>query len=106
MEQHKIIVKTGAIVDASVIDTPLRPKGKTNYKVTQDREDEVHIEKDFAKSVDHEASWLKKRRKFHYGYKKHYVVNLEGLVLGVLTTKASTNEIAKLEEVLDTPDLP
>lgn len=30
----------------------------------------------------------------------------EGIVLGVLTTKASTNEIANLDEVLDTADLP
>jgi len=28
------------------------------------------------------------------------------LILGVLTTKASTNEIANLEDVLDTADLP
>src|SRR5690606_16776030 len=28
LEKHKIIVKTGVIVDASVIDTPLKPKGK------------------------------------------------------------------------------
>ncbi|MBL1278637.1 MAG: transposase [Fluviicola sp.] len=34
LEAHQIIVKTEAIVDASVIDTPLRPKGKTNHKVT------------------------------------------------------------------------
>tara|TARA_R110000868_G_C10595780_1_gene739995 strand:- start:347 stop:532 length:186 start_codon:yes stop_codon:yes gene_type:complete len=37
LEAHKIIVKTGVIVDASVIDTPLRPKGRTNHKVTEDR---------------------------------------------------------------------
>jgi len=36
LEANKIIVKTGVIVDASVIDTPLRPKGKTNHKVTKD----------------------------------------------------------------------
>jgi len=106
LEQHKIIVKTGAIVDASVVDTPLRPKGKTNYQVTQDREEEVQVEKDYAKSVDDDASWLKKRGKFHFGYKKHYVVDMEGLVLGILTTNASTNEIANLEQVLDTADLP
>ncbi|VAW11227.1 hypothetical protein MNBD_BACTEROID03-1388 [hydrothermal vent metagenome] len=40
LEAHKIIVKTGVIVDTGVIDTPLKPKGKTNYKVTEDREDE------------------------------------------------------------------
>ena len=28
LEAHHIIIKTGAIIDASVIDTPLKPKGK------------------------------------------------------------------------------
>ena len=108
LEAHKIIVKTGAIIDASVIDTPLRPKGKTNHKVTQDREDleEVTVEKDYAESVDTDAAWLKKAGKYRFGYKKHHVTDNEGLVLGVLTTKASTNEIANLEEVLNTADLP
>lgn len=108
LEQHKIIVKTGAIVDASVIDTPLKPKGKTTHKVTEDREDETEKEvtKEYAQSVDKDASWLKKRGKYHFGYKKHHVTDNEGLVLGVLTTKASVNEIANLEEVLDTADLP
>src|SRR5680860_1426119 len=54
LEQNKIIVKTGAIVDASVIDTPLKPKGKTNHAVTEDRKDEQEIEisKKYADSVD------------------------------------------------------
>ena len=108
LEAHQIIVKTGAIVDASVIDTPLKPKGKTNYKVTQDREDEQEVEvtKEFAPSVDKDAAWLKKAGKYRFGYKKHHVTDNEGLVLGVLTTKASSNEIANLEAVLDTADLP
>lgn len=107
LEEHQIIVKKGAIVDASVIDTPLRPKGKTTHKVTEDREDEqeVEVKKDYADSVDKDASWLKKQGKYRYGYKKHYVTDEEGLVLGVVTTKASTNEIANLEDVLDAADL-
>jgi len=44
LEFHGIIVKTGAIVDASVVDTPLKPKGKTNHKVTEDRKDEQEVE--------------------------------------------------------------
>jgi len=94
-EAHDIIVKTGAIIDASVIDTPLKPKGKTTHKATQDREDleEVEAHKEYADSVDKEASWLKKQDKYRYGYKKHYVTDNEGLVLGVLTTKADTNEV-------------
>lgn len=108
LESNNIIVKTGAIVDASVIDTPLKPKGKTTHKVTEDRvdEQEVEIKKEYADSVDKDASWLKKGGKFRYGYKKHHVTDQEGLVLGVVTTKASTNEIANLEEVLDAADLP
>lgn len=108
LEAHQIIIKKGVLVDASVIDTPLKPKGKTNFNVTKDREDEkeVKVEKDYSDSVDKEASWLKKAGKYRFGYKKHYVTDEEGLVLGVLTTKASTNEISNLEEVLDTADLP
>jgi len=108
LEAHNIIVKTGVIVDASVIDTPLKPKGKTNHKVTEDRKDEQELEvtKDYADSVDKDAAWLKKGGKYRFGYKKHHLTDNEGLVLGVVTTKASTNEIANLEEVLDTVDLP
>ena len=43
LSDHNIIVKTGAIVDASIVDTPLRPKGKTNYKVTEDRKEETAL---------------------------------------------------------------
>lgn len=71
-------------MDASVIDTPLRPKGKTNYRVTKYREDEqeVRVEKQYPDSLDKEAAWLKKAGKYRYGYKKHYVTDEQGLVLG------------------------
>ena len=106
MEAHNIIVKKGIIVDASVIDTPLRPKGKTNHKVTQDRsEEEIAVKKEYAQSVDKEGTWLKKRGKYHFGFKKHHVTDNEGLVIGVLTTTASKNEIANLEEVLETVNI-
>ena len=108
LETHGIIVKKGAIIDASVIDTPLKPKGKATHKVTEDRAEEQGSEtiKEYASSVDKDASWLKKRGKLHFGYKKHHVTDDEGLVLGVLTTTAKVNEIANLDDVLDTADLP
>ena len=43
LESHQIIIKSGAIVDASVVNTPLRPKGKNNHKVTQCREDQKEV---------------------------------------------------------------
>lgn len=108
LEQHKIIVKSGAIVDASVIDTPLKPKGKLSHEVTEDRkgEQEVKVEKVYAESVDKEAGWIKKAGKLRYGYKKHHVTTDEGLVVGGVTTKASVNEIANLEDVLASAELP
>jgi IS5 family transposase len=113
LEKHNIIVKTGAIVDASVVDTPRKPKGKVTHEVVNDREEEneeteahKEVEQQYADSVDKEADWIKKGGKLRYGYKKHCVTDNEGLILGVLTTKANVNEISNLEEVLDTADLP
>jgi IS5 family transposase len=106
LEAHNIIAKKGIIVDASVIDTSLRPKGKTNHKVTEDRsEEEVRVKKQYAVSVDTDGTWLKKRGKYHFGFKKHHVTDNEGLVIGVLTTTASKNEIANLEDVLETVNI-
>uniref|UniRef100_UPI0030186707 transposase n=1 Tax=Flavicella sp. TaxID=2957742 RepID=UPI0030186707 len=47
-------------------------------------------------------TWLRKRGKYHFGFKKHHVTDQQGLVLGVLTTTASKNEISNLEDVLNT----
>lgn len=119
LEKHKIIVKKGAIVDASVIDTPLKPKGKPTYEVVNDRDEnprnekdeqlenaEKEVQKQTQSSVDTEASWIKKGGKLRYGYKKHHVTDEQGLVLGVHTTAANVNEISNLSEVLDSVELP
>lgn len=119
LEKHNILVKTGAIVDASVIDSPFKPKGKATFEVGTDREgssrptgeldkeqEEKRVQKITHPSVDTEAAWLKKAGKLRYGYKKHIVTEQEGLILGVTTTAANVNEIANLEEVLAGVDLP
>lgn len=56
--------------------------------------------------VDAEARWIKKAGKTRYGYKKHYLTDTEGLVIGVVTTPANVNEITNLEEVIASADLP
>jgi len=56
--------------------------------------------------VDSEARWINKSGKTRYGYKKHQVTDTEGLALGVLTSPANVNEVANLNEVLATADLP
>ena len=78
------------------------------YKVTEEsgEQKEACVKKEDKASVDKQAAWLKKRAKYYYGYKKHYVPDEEGLVLGGLTTKASVNEGSNLQEVLQAADLP
>ncbi len=76
LSKHKIIVKNGAIVEASVVDTPLKPKGKISYEVAQDREEEQRCVEDLEKekaekalqkstksSVDSDGAWIKKSSK-------------------------------------------
>ncbi len=119
LDKHNILVKTGAIIDASIVDSPLKPKGSATYEIETDRSSEERAEEEKAAEnkeqklmkienlgVDSEARWIKKAGKLRYGYKKHLVTDVEGMVLGVLTTPANVNEIANLEEVLDTADLP
>jgi IS5 family transposase len=119
LEKHKIIVKKGAIVDASIIDSPLKPKGETTFEIENDRSEEERSQEDkqaenqhhsrvtkTQKGADSEGRWIKKSGKTRFGYKKHVVTDEQGLVLGVLTTPANVNEISNLEDVLNTADLP
>ena len=111
------------------MDTPLRPRGKANHVVEEGKEEPPaateapssqagemgagsdavaasKVKKEYPPSVDGEANWVKKGGKLRFGYKKHVVTDEQGLVLGVLTTQASVNEVSNLGEVLDTVDLP
>ena len=117
LEKHKIIVKTGALIDASITTSPRSPSGKPAYEIVEDRTEQdnatleqerqaISLVKKTQPGVDTQARWLKKAGKLHYGYKKHVVSDPEGLVLGVVTTAANENEVANLEEVLSCCDLP
>ena len=113
LESNGIIVKTGALIDASIIDTPLKPKESSKYDVLdQDKQEDAIVEeskevkKNIAPSVDTQGAWVKKAGKLRYGYKKHHLTDEEGLIMGVVTTPANINEITNLEDVLDTTDLP
>ena len=100
LEEKGVIVKRGAIVDASITDTPRRPSGRREYEVVEDRHEEDSREtseeailKEVVKSnVDGDARWIKKMGKLHFGYKRHTVTDENGLVLAKETTAANESD--------------
>src|SRR5678810_41852 len=115
LENKGLIVKTGAIVDATVTDSPRKPKGKTTYAVADDRKEEQRSKEDIKEEteqnqlikitqpgVDTEAAWLKKAGKLHYGYKKHLCTDdAEGMVMAVTTTSANESDMHYITDVVD-----
>lgn len=115
LESKGLIVKTGAIVDATVTDSPRKPKGKTTYAITDDRKEEERSESDTKEEavqkrlikitqpgVDTEAAWIKKAGKLHYGYKKHLCTDeAEGMITAVVTTAANESDMRHLDDVVE-----
>jgi len=90
LEGKGLIVKTGAIVDATITESPRKPKGKTVYEVAHDRKEDERKQEDIEAEaaqkqlikvtqpgVDQEAAWLKKAGKLHYGYKNISVLMIK-----------------------------
>lgn len=114
LENKGLIIKTGAIVDATVTDSPRKPKGKTTYAVADDRKEEDRSETDIKgeaaqkqvikitqPGVDTEAAWLKKAGKLHYGYKKHLCTDeAEGMITAVITTAANESDMHHISDVV------
>ena len=119
LEGKGLIVKTGAIVDATITDSPRKPKGKTTYEVADDRKEDDRKEEDVQAEVaqkqlikvtqpgvDQEAAWLKKAGKLHYGYKKHLCTDAaEGMITAVVTTPANESDMNHLIDVVDKSSL-
>lgn len=83
LEEKGILLKKGTIVDASITDSPRKPRGKKEYQVVEDRKEsiEAHGQEQGAtahtllvakvqRHVDIEAAWIKKAGKLRFGYKK------------------------------------
>lgn len=112
LEQKGILLKKGAIVDASITDSPRKPRGKKEYEVVEDRE-EVNMEElaevspkkvlvaKVQSQVDIEAAWIKKAGKLRYGYKKHVATDIQGLVTAIVTTSANESDIVHLADVIE-----
>ena len=98
-------IEHGAIVDASIVDSPHAPDGSILIEVADDREDLRTTEeqaqeeayqyelKSRKPGVDTEARWVRKRSRYRYGYKKHALIDNQGLVEALITRPANCSDM-------------
>ncbi len=108
LESKGMMVKEGAIVDATIIESSRRPR-----KVTELMPEDRHEEKTSTPSPvitysdDTDANWIKKGNRAYYGYKGHISVDAKvGFILGGHVTPASTADITELEKVICESHIP
>lgn len=114
LEEKGILLKKGAIVDASITDSPRKPRGKKEYEIVEDRKEQTNggneqqllpptqaLTVKVQSHVDKEGAWIKKAGKLRFGYKKHIATDEQGLVRAVITTPANESDIVHLEDVIE-----
>lgn len=114
LTKHKIIIKTGVLVDASVTHSLYTPSQPTTFEIANDRVEEerdstqIKQEQEYHQKLkrlecggtDTDARWLKKGKKSYYGYKKHTATNDDGLILGIITTSANESDTKHFQPLL------
>ena len=110
LHMHNITVRKGYHVDASITQSPRKPKTRPAYEVIGDREerdDEADAQSAMRvievthPGVDIEARWVRKSGKPVFGYQQHTVVDSSGLVMAVTTTAANCHDSRPLLDLLD-----
>lgn len=112
IQAHGLMVKgaTGAVIDATLIQSAARPN-KTITLDTDDSTGEVIQYEDGSQpgviyeekeSVDPDATWLKKGKKSHFGYRAYVTVDEnDGYVRGVHTAPANESEMNHFRPALE-----
>lgn len=115
IQVHDIAVRKGCHVDASITQSPRRPKTRPAYEVVNDREERddepgaqsaMRVIEVTQPGVDSEARWVQKGGKSVFGYKQHTVVDGNGLVLTVETTAANCHDSKPLLGLLEKANIP
>jgi IS5 family transposase len=103
------VTRTGSIVDASFVESPKRKNTKEQRemlkqgKVPDEWKDPEHPQKKMQRDTD--ATWTKKGKKSHFGYKDNVKVDLDSkLITDYTVTTASTNDLKGAEGLFDGND--
>ena len=107
LERRGLLVREGAIVDASVVSSARRPL-KVFGVLPEDREEDAGDAPDvtISYSDDADAAWLRKGNRAYYGYKIHAATDSrDGFVLGGHATPANRSDTEEFVRILDEVDV-
>lgn len=108
-ERKGLLVRKGAVVDASVIGSSRRPR-KVIDIAPEDRKEDDATDSESPKedsvtvsySDDTDAAWLRKGKRTFYGYKVHAAVDSSsGFLLGGHSTPANKSDIGQFEQLVE-----
>ena len=106
LESNGLLIRKGAIVDATIIESSRRPR-KVIEIMPEDRKEEKTEGVPITYSDDPDATWIKKGKKPYYGYKGHLSVDSkEGYILGGHVTPANTADTTEFEKLVSESRLP
>ena len=102
LQQQNLMLKaaTGAVIDATLIESAARPTksitvetDQDGHAITFDDGSNPGVSCTEKTSVDGDATWVKKGKKSHYGYRSYVTAeSTEGFVCGVHTAPANESE--------------
>jgi IS5 family transposase len=111
LQQQSLMIKaaTGAVIDATLIESAARPNKTITVETDQDGQaitfddgSSPGISCTEETSVDGDAAWVKKGKKSHYGYRSYVTVEeTEGYVCGVHTAPANESETTHFIPAID-----
>ena len=88
-----------AIVDATIIESANRPRRMITVENDREENDENVVNQEESKDPD--AKWLKKGKKYHFGYKGFATVDEDGFYNDMHTTPANVSEVKQLEKAIE-----
>ena len=103
LENIRLKVKnsSGSILDATLIESASR--SKRVIEVQEDRKEEKNKEPvKIVESKDPDSRWLKKGKKFHFGYKGFVSVDAEnGYINTIHVTSANVSEVNEMDSLIE-----
>ena len=113
LEAQGLVVKRGAIIDASVTDSPRRPRGRKEYATVVDRREEkdgaaaaAMLREVPRPNVDGEARWIRKAGQLRFGCKRRTVTDPNGKIPAETTTATNESDTRHFEGSLHRAGLP